>query len=1070
MQNKSKKFSIPSYDLPCPSLKDFGNNNYYYRDENTIFLRGVGNEKSANILFLAACPLDEDADENFSYSDPCLLKSESTAFFKRMCLNAGISLDNEYFTTLVKYPLPKSYKLKPKAEDIRYCCGLLEEEIKVVKPKIIVCLGKDAATYILGLNTKLSEIEEAWINSEKYKAKIYVIEDCQKSFFKPEYQDKMEKDLRILSKHYEFLCDGKSYLNHVSQNYQLIETKKDLIDWLDRMRKLDKKLFAVDCEWGGMNFVDGTLRSIQFCWDAGNAVFIHFHNENLEWVFDAPKNEIFKLIADFFNDKSIKFLGHNIAADYQWMHKHIGIDIFEDRCWIDTMFGMQTVDEYSDLKLEKLAAKYTDLGRYDIDLLLWKKKNKNISFNEDEGYGAVPIEILYPYGCKDVDATFRLAPIVEDMLKKDNTWEYYRNIRNPFVTDEFAELSMFGAPFNMHIANKIRLSYLVCKFIMLKLFRKMLAKEAKCLFLEKLRTLINDDSYLNFMCTTWDKIAHSSDYNACIKLLMPYVKFKIKELIPYVNHLVNIDSFNYLSSQHKQAWLFDVKKLTPLKTTKSATGYSVEWEKVKKKGLEKFYTPAVDKDTLRVYAMNGDDICLHLLQTINVDTITKTFLKGDDGGLQKFVASDGRLHANYVLTESGRPRTFKPNILNIPRYVTSYINNAFEKVYDYFNIKKVNGVLDYSNANKEEFDSLVSELKSIHDIEEDLSIDEFKPRGVRECFRVPNGKWLIDADYATAEVFAIAYLSNDKKLIATLTQPDLQFALKKNDNNPDDPIPVRIAYIDEIVQFSEKAKDKNLLHDVNDPDLLRDENGNLIHPKQDVHWAAVENMYLLDTPREKLDKNSTRDAMGKVANFSIPYGASPDLLERQVELACGKKPIRGIGQKMIDSYLSTKPKVAEFLENCKKMVFNPGYYQSISGYKRHFILPDANTGLSDSQVSKIVESQQRQACNIPLQNLVADSLARSVVLLHRNCRKKGLKTRIFMPLYDCNYCEVPEDEIDIINKLLVECMSTNNYWDLPGGRLAFTAKPEIGKACGTKLTDLEKKDLDKVLSSELPLS
>lgn len=1062
---KIKDFKLPSFEIPCPALKDFRDRTFLYREEDdSIFVRGVGNPTKANIMFVAACPMSEDVDEEYSFSDPSLLKAESTAYFKRLCLSKGIDLDKEYFTTLVKYALPRKLKLKPRAEDIKFCQDLLEEEIALVKPKVIVCLGKEAATYFLGLNTRLAQIEEAWLDSKKYNAKLYIIEDCQKSFFKPEYQDKMEKDIQVLAKHYEYLCEGRSYLNNIPQDYKLIQTKKDLINWIDQMKQENIKLFAVDCEWGGMNFVDGTLRSIQFCWAPGKAVFIHFHNEELKWNFDAPKEEIYKIISDYFNDKSIKFLGHNIAADYQWMSKHIGIDIHEDRCWVDTMFGLQTADEYADLKLEKLAAKYTDLGRYDIDLLLWKKENKGVKFNEDEGYGSIPTEILFPYGCKDVDTTFRMASIVEDMLKKDNTWDYYRNIKNPFVTDEFAEMSMFGAPFNMDIANKIRLSYLICKYLMKKEFDKLLKEESKELLFKSVTANLYDPTLLGkFLTEVYPKLLELNDYDAAIKLLKPFLKTKIKEVIPALKHFINIDSFNYMSAPCKQAWLFDVKKYTPVKSTKALTGSSVDWDKVIKKGLEKEYTPAVDKDTLKIYATAGDKLCLHILQMSAVETITKTFLKGEEGGLQKFIASDGRLHTNYVLTESSRPRTFKPNILNIPRYVTDYIKQAFKKAYSELNISynKEKDCLDFSNANLDLFNSLVNEFKKEYNIDQTISLEEFKPYGIRECFRVPDNKWLIDADYATAEVFAIAYLANDKRLISTLTEPDPQFALKKMPDGSEKS--VRIAYIDDIVQFSEKAKDKSLLHDPNDPDLLRDEKGNLKHPKQDVHWMAVENEFLMDTPREKLDKNKTRDAAGKISNFSIPYGTSPELLERQVELASGEKPPKGTGQKMIDSYMKTKPDVAKFLEKCKQSVFNPGYYQAPSGYKRHYspVIPDVNSGLSDYQRDKIIQSTQRQACNIPLQNLVADSLARSVVMMHRYCRQHNLKTRIFMPLYDCNYCEVPKEEILIIEKLIVDCMSTNNYWDLPGGRLAFTAEPEIGKACGTKLTKSEKEQLER---------
>ena len=98
---KRKEFKIPDYSLPCPSLNDFQNRQYFYREDGAVFLRGIGNASAANVMFIASCPLEEDADEDYSYSDPCLLKAESTAAFKRLCLRAGINLDLEYFTNQI---------------------------------------------------------------------------------------------------------------------------------------------------------------------------------------------------------------------------------------------------------------------------------------------------------------------------------------------------------------------------------------------------------------------------------------------------------------------------------------------------------------------------------------------------------------------------------------------------------------------------------------------------------------------------------------------------------------------------------------------------------------------------------------------------------------------------------------------------------------------------------------------------------------------------------------------------------------------------------------------------------
>lgn len=670
-KKKRKEYKIPNYELPAPTLSDFSLFDSYYREEDkSIWLRGVGNVNSANILFLGSCPLEEDVDNDYSFSDPRYLKSGPGLYFKRTCLTAGINIDEEYYTTLCKYPLPRSYKLKPKITDINYCENILKEEIDLIKPKIIVCVGKEAADYILDVKAKLSEIEEAWMYSKQYNAMIYIISDPKLAYYKPEYADKLRLELELLAKHYEFLCDGKSFVD-TDLHYKKIETFQELKNWINE-RTLDNSLFyAVDTEFGNNSkytttFKDGVLRSIQFCWKPGHAVFIQFHNENFEWVFDRPKEEVYKLLADYCNQPWIRFIGHNCAADAVWMKNHLGINVYDNKFIFDTMFAMQTADEYSDLKLEKLAARYTTLGRYDIELILWKKKNKGIVFDEDEGYGRVPTDILFPYGCRDVDATYRLWSIIAKKLEEDGTAEYYYKIKHPFVTEGFTSMSETGMPFDMAYADKQRIAYLAAGTIMQVMFKEMLEKEANELLYEKLKELFNDKKVklgsdnLAILASTIYSLNRDSpdtDYDKGVNVLKRAFKSDFKRALARYDHWFYIKTFNVASPQQKVNWLFNVKELEPVKTTKNPeVGNSIPWERVLAlpESEQKRYTPAADKDTLKIYADAGDDLCLHLLQMNAVNQITKNFLKGSEGGLQKYICSDGYVRSMYFCTESSR--------------------------------------------------------------------------------------------------------------------------------------------------------------------------------------------------------------------------------------------------------------------------------------------------------------------------------------------------------------------------------------------------------------------------------
>ena len=180
--------------------------------------------KMPNILFLANCPVEEEAD--LTASAPSLLKSGPGTLLTRLCAANGISLGNEYYTTLCKYALPRKLKLKPTAKDIAYCSPLLEEEIKQVNPRIIVCIGKEPASYILNINLRLSKIEEGWFFSKKYQALVYVISSPVSAFYKPEYFDKLDAELSVLSKHYIALSEGKFSITEIEQQYKKIENIK----------------------------------------------------------------------------------------------------------------------------------------------------------------------------------------------------------------------------------------------------------------------------------------------------------------------------------------------------------------------------------------------------------------------------------------------------------------------------------------------------------------------------------------------------------------------------------------------------------------------------------------------------------------------------------------------------------------------------------------------------------------------------------------------------------------------------------------------------------------------------
>ena len=410
----------------------------------------------------------------------------------------------------------------------------------------------------------------------------------------------------------------------------------------------------------------------------------------------------------------------------------------------------------------------------------------------------------------------------------------------------------------------------------------------------------------------------------------------IQTMLPVFDHWLESDRFNVNSTDHLRRWFFEVKGLQPLKTTKK-DGIQVAWDKVMAmedpvKRAE--YTPASDKQTIKVFATK-DKLIAQVEELKSVGNIVKAFLKepnpetGKEEGMHKWIQSDGRIHANFALTETDRPRAWKPNILNWPKAITKPLENSFTRVNEYLAQQKR---LELSQEGFTE-EQILAEVNRLMR----------KPVSLRSNVQAPEGFVIIDQDLKTAEIVALAYQSGDENMIKVLTEPDTQFARTDWDN---DKKALRICY-NENSAYPVEAQDPALVVSLDDPRLIRDKDGKILHPKRDLHWELGE--FVQAMPREKCEERMARDGCGKVGNFSIPYGASPSLLERMIEVNTGKKPPEGTGVKMIEGYAARYPVAFDFLLRMEQIVEEPGYYRAITGKVRHFFVTELADvdGLSD---------------------------------------------------------------------------------------------------------------------------
>ncbi len=996
-----------------------------------LHLAGKGS-KSGKVMFISPCTLLEDY--RISYSNVhTMLKGPPGNLFTRTISRMGFQEQDWWYTALCKYNVPK---LKPQPADIRWNEAILLDEIATIKPRIIVCLGKVVFDYLwsksMGKARKfaLKDVQGGFFECPAFNCVLYPMDTIMTPLMKPEYLDRFMVDLRQVRLALDEI-EGISTVVKVDQHYVTIENTPTLINVLSRIKTLNATRLAVDCEWHGQTWVGGQLRSFQFCWQEGFAAYLKLMNQKQKYCFDVPIEVVRNLIRPVFGNPEVKFVGHNASADMPWMKYHLGIDVYQ-RIAFDTMYAQHTINEYADLKLERCAVRYTDLGRYDIDLCLWKKDNQFDDDNEP-GYGRVPDRIIIPYGLKDVDATMRIWPHLVKKLVQAELMQYYTEFLLPFVTDGFFEMMDIGLPINIDYLEELREVFTRNQGLLLTQFRIEVQKEALTK-LHKALKMLDEKTATDRFVDIFNTIKANTNAEGiidtrCDEIVQMREEFKSfagveynKWALPFIDHLLCSSQFNINSTDHLKRWLFQIKGLRPLKTTKRE-GMQLSWEKVEAMTdvvKRATYEPAADKQTIKIYA-DKDPLVAQVQELKSVGNIVKAFLKGPDEegreqGIPKWIQSDGRIHANFALTETARPRAWKPNILNWPKSVTKPIEAAFARIQKAY------------PAHAE------------------------KPATLRSVVEAPPGWCIIDMDLKTAEIVALAYQANDENMIRVLTEPDLQFARIDKDN----PKKVaRIAY-NENSCFPESEFDQSLIVAASDPRILRKADNSIAHPKRDLHWEMAE--AVAGKPREKLDERLYRDGCGKVGNFSIPYGASPTLIERLIEVNTGIKPKEGMGELTIKTWETRYPEAAKFQKYMAGLIENPGFWRSLSGRVRHFFMAELSdiTDIKDYDRQNILSPLERQARNFPCQELVAATTGKALLMFIEQRRKLGLRSRVGILLYDAITAFAPLEEAKQTSELLKNCLTDWVPWTVNGRTFNFEVDISYAFRWGSKLTKEEK--------------
>ena len=173
----------------------------------------------------------------------------------------------------------------------------------------------------------------------------------------------------------------------------------------------------------------------------------------------------------------------------------------------------------------------------------------------------------------------------------------------------------------------------------------------------------------------------------------------------------------------------------------------------------------------------------------------------------------------------------------------------------------------------------------------------------------------------------------------------------------------------------------------------------------DIHAATAAKIYKI--PIEEVTRDMRSKA--KTANFGIIYGISTFGLANRLNIP------RGEAKELIDGYFASYPAIKEYMDKSIEKAKQSGYVETLFGRKR--MLPDIN-----SRNSVVRSYAERNAINAPIQGSAADIIKIAMINIDRRFREEGVKAKMILQVHDELNFNVPENEKEKVQKIVIEEM------------------------------------------------
>lgn len=174
---------------------------------------------------------------------------------------------------------------------------------------------------------------------------------------------------------------------------------------------------------------------------------------------------------------------------------------------------------------------------------------------------------------------------------------------------------------------------------------------------------------------------------------------------------------------------------------------------------------------------------------------------------------------------------------------------------------------------------------------------------------------------------------------------------------------------------------------------------------KDIHRATAAEIFGVS-----LDNvGSEQRRAAKAVNFGLIYGMSAFGLAKQLNVS------RTEAAEYVKLYFQRYPRVKHYMEDTREKAKEVGYVETLFG--RRLYLPNI-----DHRNAMLRQHAERTAVNAPMQGTAADIIKIAMIAVSDWLRYAETQSKMIMQVHDELVFEVAEDEMEAVNKKVVELM------------------------------------------------